>query len=83
MSLCVEEQETVVNFSRNDDKAKIYTSDSTIVTKLSKLCSSAGTGWKLEKVHKDRKGAIIAYTYSCPKKCISFRKMTKERSETL
>ena len=34
MGLMIEEQETHVNFNRNDERATIYTSDTTMMTKL-------------------------------------------------
>lgn len=34
MGLSLEEQETVVNYSRTDVRATIYTSDSTVMTSL-------------------------------------------------
>ena len=52
MSLTVEEQETHINFSRGDERAKIYTSDTTTMTKLNKLVELQGTEWKLEGVTK-------------------------------
>lgn len=80
MSVSIEEQETCVNFSRNDSRARIYTSDSTIITKLNKLIKLPGTEWKLESVSKLRSGEIVGRTYSCPVKFISFRKKHVERA---
>lgn len=37
MGLMIEEQETHINFSRGDERAKIYTSDTTTITRLNKL----------------------------------------------
>lgn len=37
MSVMIEEQETCINFMRGDDRAMIYTSDTTTMTKLNKL----------------------------------------------
>ena len=37
MSVPVNEQETTISFMRNSDKAIIYTSDKTMLTKLHKL----------------------------------------------
>ncbi len=37
---------THVNFNRNDDRAVIYTSDNTMMTKFNKLVEIAGTEWK-------------------------------------
>lgn len=40
MSIPVNEQETVVQFSRDSDVCSIWTSDTTIMTKLDKLAES-------------------------------------------
>lgn len=50
--LTVEEQETVVNFMRDNDKAVVYTSDTTMITKLDKLIAGETTEWRLEDVHR-------------------------------
>ena len=43
MGLMIEEQETHISFSRGDKRAKIYTSDTTTMTKLNKLVELQGT----------------------------------------
>lgn len=80
MGLMVEEQETQVNFSRNDKRAMIYTSDSTMMTKLNKLVELQDTEWKLESVSKLKNGELIGKTYSCPVSFISFRKKNVKRT---
>ena len=79
MGLMIEEQETHINFSRGDERAKIYTSDTTTMTKLNKLVELQGTEWKLEGVTKLKSGEIIGRTYSCPVSLISFRKKRVQR----
>lgn len=79
MGLIIEEQETHVNFNRNEERAVIYTSDTTTMTKLDRLASVAGTEWRLEGVSA-LKGDIIGKTYSCPKEFISFRSKRVERN---
>lgn len=39
-TLTIEEQETHINWSRGDDRAKIYVSDVTTMTRLDKLVGS-------------------------------------------
>lgn len=73
MKLMIEEQETHINFSRNDERAIIYTSDTTTMTKLNKLIAMQDTEWKLESESKLKTGEIIGRTYSCPVQFISFR----------
>lgn len=83
MSLQFEEQETHINFSRGDDRALIYTSDTTMMTKFNKLVEVAGADWKIEKVARlPRTGEIIGITYSCPVNFISYRKKEVTRSYT-
>lgn len=79
MGLMIEEQETHINFRRGDERAKIYTSDSTTMTKLNKLVELHGTEWKLEEVHRSQYGEIIGKTYSCPVS-FSFRKKRVQRN---
>lgn len=73
MKLMIEEQETHINFSRNDERAIIYTSDTTTMTKLNKLIAMHDTEWKLESESKTKTGEVIGRTYSCPVQFISFR----------
>ena len=81
MGLSLEEQETVINFSRVDNRAVIYTSDTRIMTKLNKLVEKSGTEWKLESVSKAG-NKIIGMTYSCPVEFISFRSKHTRRKYT-
>ena len=83
MGLQIEEQETHLSFMRGDERAVIYTSDTTIMTKLNNLVELAGTDWKVEKVAKlSRTGEIIGITYSCPVNFVSFRKKAVQREYT-
>lgn len=80
MNIPVNEQETVVNFTRDSNEARIYTTDTTVLTKLHKLISRNSKDWKL--VSQDRDSVdhdVIAETYSCPKNLISFRTAKQNR----
>ena len=79
MGLMIEEQETHVNFNRNDERATIYTSDTTMMTKLNKLVELQGTEWRIESISKLKNGELIGKTYSCPVSFISFRRKKIER----
>lgn len=84
MSLLIEEQETHINFNRDDERATIYTSDTTMMTKLNKLLELQDTEWKLESESRLQKNnELIGMTYSCPVEFISFRtkKSTRVFSE--
>ena len=78
MGLSLQEQETSISIMRDEDRAIVYTSDSTVITKLDK---KIGDDWKLEDVHR-MDGKVIAKTYSCPKKFISFRAKSTKRDLT-
>lgn len=71
MSIPANEQETSINYVRNDDIAFIYTSDTTVMTKLDKLVEESDD-WKLDK-EIEMKGEIVAKQYQCPKRLISYR----------
>lgn len=83
MSVMIEEQETCINFMRGDDRAMIYTSDTTTMTKLNKLVELDGTEWKLESEARLPSGELVGKTYSRPVSFISFRsKRMKKRNYT-
>lgn len=72
MNIPVNEQETVINFTRDSDKATVYTSDTTMLTKLHKLIKKTPEEWRL--VHQDTvDGQVVSETFECPKKLISLR----------
>jgi len=77
MAVPTDEQETVVTYSRNDDKAVIYTTDSTVMTKLDKM----GGVYKRVKESKES-GVVVAVTYEAPKRLISFRSKIMRRNLT-
>lgn len=82
MSLMIAEQETHINFMREDDRAAVYTSDTTTMTKLNKLVEAEGTEWKLESESRLASGELIGKTYSCPVSFISFRSKRTKRKYT-
>jgi len=82
MGLTLEEQETHVNFMRGDDRAMIYTSDTTTMTKLNKLVELDGTEWKLEGESRLASGELIGKMYSCPVSFITFRSKRIKRNYT-
>lgn len=73
MNVSILEQETTISFARNEEFAKIWTSDSTIMTKLDKLVIRDPKNWQCE-IQKDKDGDIVAKVYTVQKKkLISFR----------
>ena len=81
MNVPVEEQETVVNYNRSGQYAEVYTSDSTVMTKLDKRVKESGD-WKLVRTEKFQDGNVAAKVYRCPKKLVSFRGSTSTRVMT-
>lgn len=88
MGLSIAGQETTVSFMRDSDLCKVYTSDSTVMTKLDKLAESDKAPlWKLKKEHRLQSGELVGKTYETHKRLISFRadittrKLTDEQKE--
>ena len=77
-----DEQETTINYGRNDEEAEVYTSDNTVLTKIKNIFSSDDCEWKLTNVVKDKKGNVVSVFFSVPKKLISLRAKTVKSSLT-
>ena len=75
------EAETVITIARNDNKAVIYTSDNTTLTKLKKRILGNPRDWKVTKLYKTGAGDITGYEITCPKKFISYRLGEIEQTE--
>ena len=67
-----DEQETVIQYNRNDDYMTIYTTDSTVMTKLDK-CLESGNYEVIEEHKLQGSSRIIGKTYKAKKKFLSFR----------
>lgn len=81
MSVPVNEQETTIQFDRVGEKANIFTSDSTVMTKLDKLVENSDI-WECSGEVKDMNGDLFGKEYRCPKNMISFRSRTTTREMT-
>lgn len=84
MGLNISEQETTISFTRDNDICTVYTSDSTVMTKLDKLVESGNSPhWKLKEEHRFSNGGLVGKTYETHKRLISFRSniATREISE--
>lgn len=80
MGVPLEEQETVIQFNRTDSHATIYTSDSTMMTKLDKMCEAAPENYKLDR-EETIDGAVIGKFYTLADKTrVSFRSKKMERN---
>ena len=80
MGLNIYEQETSVSFMRDSDICTVYTSDTTVMTKLDKLAESdKSPHWKLKEEHRLQNGELIGKTYETHKRLISFRSSITSR----
>jgi hypothetical protein len=72
------EQETVIQISRDGEEARIYTSDTTMMTKLDKRVARENSVYKVASVDTCE-GDVVAKTYLAPKNAISFRQPVKRK----
>jgi hypothetical protein len=82
MSIPIFEQETVIQFSRDSEEARIWTSDTTMMTKLDNICAESSAYRVLSVGRMD--GEIVNKEYVTDKALISLRKnrnKTRELSE--
>ena len=80
MRVAHEEQETVINFPRREKFATVWTSDTTIMTKLDGLCEKSDQYTLVETGKSILGGEIISKTYRVEDKTlISFRAKKMER----
>ena len=83
MSVSLQEQETVINMSRDLDYADIYTSDRTVMTRLDKLAEDENCpDWSCTGVQYDQNGELVAKTYRTKKSLVSYRSSTPKREYT-
>ena len=73
LNVPMEEQETLISWSRNDAKIKIYTSDNTMLTKLKKLSEVAPENYMLVSVVNNQDGSAYSVTFEVSKKCVGLR----------
>jgi hypothetical protein len=79
MGVALNEQETVIQISRDEDVAHIWTSDTMVMTKLDHNVEDSSE-WECTKVGVIE-GVISDKEYTCPKSFISFRKKKRTMSE--
>lgn len=68
MTFSLEEQETTISFMRGDKKIEVYSSDSTMITKLLKITDN------YDILTTDKNGRITSGKFVLDVKQISFRK---------
>lgn len=79
MGIPTSEQETVIQFSRSDNIANVWTSDTTVMTKIKKFIDDGD--WEVIESGKVD-GEVVSMRYRAPKKLISLRKAIVTRELT-
>ena len=80
MRVANEEQETVISFPRREDCAMVWTSDTTVMTKLDGLCKKSDEYVLVETGRSKLGGEVISKTYKIKDKTlVSFRAKKIER----
>ena len=78
--ITVDEQETVIVFSRNGKTASVETTDPTVLTKLKKCAATSPDEWVLTGVTQEHGETdpmrLSSVCFECPKKLISIRSKT-------
>lgn len=68
------EQETIISYSRDDKTAEVWTSDTTVMTRLDKMCVKAPQNYQCIEVGKTLDGLLTNKKYKiADKKLVSFR----------
>jgi uncharacterized protein (DUF2384 family) len=79
----IEEQETVISFSRDSNVASLWTSDRTIINKLDKLVINNPKDYILKHIGLSmNNGEVLCKEYYLPKTLITLRKRKAERTVT-
>lgn len=74
------EQETIVSFNAEEDRAEVYTCEPVTMRKLHKLLDEKTSEFILKEITSD------SMTVTCPKRCITFksgkkRELTEEQKQ--
>ena len=77
------EQETIINFNREEKEVSVYTADPTMIRKLDRFCSEQPEYFKCVDVTRYQDGEIAAKFYSiASKKLVSIHKKASTREMT-
>jgi hypothetical protein len=78
----IDEQETIIQISRDEKEIHLWTSDNTRVTKMHKLINAPGSLWRLEKTEYTQEGDPFGYSFIClDKNMLTLRVKKVEQSE--
>ena len=78
------EQETTINFTRDGKMASVWTSDTTVMTKLDHKVEDYPEKYKVVDVGYSQQGDLVCKTYEFPKKLLSYRsgrEMSEEQKQ--
>ena len=76
------EVETHINFSGDDELLEVYTTDNRIARKLYNMSNEANSLWKIKHIeYAAQDHHIIAYIFTAPISCVSFRKSKRVVSD--
>ena len=68
------EQETSINYNREEKTVDVWTSDRTVMTKLDRLCETAPENYRCIDIAKTKDGELISKLYTiADKSLLSFR----------
>ena len=82
MAISIAEQEVHITFSRGDEIAKVYVTDSTWITKMDKRVAASDGLIKKIEVLKDRSGQVLGKRYEMPVRLLSkIREVSEEERE--
>lgn len=83
MNILVAEQETIINYARDGDECTVYTTDTTVMTRLDKLVEDPEAEWELVQIARDMANkSIVSKEYRTKKNLISFRAKRVSRDMT-
>ena len=80
-NVAINEQETILNYGRAEQGCWIYTSDTTTMTKLDKMCRTSDN-YKLKAEHKVDNSVVAKEYYLSDKSLLSFRSKKIDRELT-
>lgn len=74
--ISIDEQETVIEYYRTDDRLDIYTSDQTMITKLKKLIAKSDE-YEVVDEYKSDDGRTLTIEVKAPKEVLNLRSRSK------
>lgn len=76
-----DERETLINIPRYSDKATIWTSDNTMMTRIIKRAKAGNMEFKFYEGNRNASGKVTGYTIEVPKKAISIRARSRSHKQ--